>query len=65
VLTRDWSSVSGEAARSLLNAARTLRNRVVIADGVISVYKEDGTTVAYTLTATTDGAATPIVGITP
>lgn len=65
VLKRDWTSVSGEAARSLLNAARTLRNRVVISSGVITVYKEDGATVAFTMPVTTDANAEPIIAVTP
>jgi hypothetical protein len=65
LLKRDWTSVTGEAGRSLLNAARVLRNKVVIAGGTITVYKEDGTTVAFTMTAATDAAADPIVSQTP
>jgi hypothetical protein len=65
LLKRDWTSVTGEAARSLLNAARVLRNKVVISGGTITVYKEDGTTTAFTMTAATDAAADPIVSQTP
>jgi len=65
LLAFDFSTVTGEAARSLLNAARTLRNKVVIAAGVITVYKEDGVTVAFTETVTTDSSALPITGVTP
>jgi hypothetical protein len=48
VLGRDLSAVVGASARSLLAAARALRNRVVIAGGTITVYAEDDTTVAWT-----------------
>ena len=65
LLRRDFSAVTGEAARSLLNAARILRNKVVIAGGVITVYKEDNVSIAFTETISTDSTAIPIVGVTP
>lgn len=65
ILTADFGTISGEAARSLINAARILRNRVDTNAGVITVYKEDGTTVAWTATVTGDSTADPIVTITP
>jgi len=68
ILTRNWSSVSGEAARSMLNALRTMRNKVEIVSGappVLKVYKEDDSTLAYQTTLTTDTSAVPIVSSTP
>lgn len=65
VLTRDWDSVTGEAARSMLNALRQLRNRVVISGSTLTVYEEDGTTVAWTGTVTTSDAAKAITEIAP
>jgi hypothetical protein len=47
ILKRDWTAVTGEASRSLLNAVRFLRNRWRVAAGTLSVYKEDDTTVAW------------------
>ena len=45
---RDLSTVSGEAARSFLNAIRLLRNKWAISTGTMTVYKEDDTTSAWT-----------------
>lgn len=59
LLKRDWTAVSGEAARSVLNALRKLRNKVTNNAGTLEVYKEDGTTQAYTQTVTTDAAQEP------
>lgn len=47
VLGRDLSAVSGPASRSLLNAARAMRNRVRVNAGTYQVYAEDDTTVAW------------------
>jgi hypothetical protein len=62
VLKRDWSLLTGEAAYSLLNAARMLRNVWNTPSGVLHVKKEDGTTDAWTRTLAVDPAAQPIVG---
>lgn len=64
ILKRDWTSVSGEAAYSLLNAARMLRNVWNTTSGVLSVKKEDGTTNAWQRTLAVDPTAQPIVGAT-
>lgn len=63
LLKRDWTAVSGEASRSVLNALRFLRNRfsTIVAPGNVTIYKEDDTTVAYTKDVETDAAAEPIV----
>jgi len=47
VLGRDLASVTGAASRSLLNAARSLRNRVRVNSGTLQVYQEDDATVAW------------------
>jgi hypothetical protein len=65
ILKRDMSAVTGEASRSLLNAARFLRNKWSIAAGILTVRKEDDTTTAWTAALTTDGAADPIVASDP
>lgn len=65
LLKRDMSAVSGEAARSPLNAFRALRNKVAVAAGTMTVRKEDDTTSAWTAVVTTDAAAVPIVTIDP
>jgi hypothetical protein len=65
LLTRDWTSVTGEAARSVLNALRFLRNKWTLPGGTLSVKEEDDTTEAWAGAATTDAAAVPIVGVDP
>ena len=64
-LTRDMSAVSGEAARSPLNALRVLRNKMSVAAGTLTVTKEDDTTSAWTASVTSDANAQPIIGIDP
>ena len=59
VLTLDWTTVTGEAIRSTLNALRKLRNKVSFASPTLTVYKEDGTTSAYTQTVTNDSDQEP------
>jgi mannose/fructose/N-acetylgalactosamine-specific phosphotransferase system component IIC len=63
LLKRDWTAVTGEAARSVLNALRFIRNKfsTTASPGSVTVYKEDDTTVAYTKSVTTDASADPIV----
>lgn len=63
LLKRDWNSVTGEAARSTLNALRFIRNKfsTTASPGNVVVYKEDDTTPAYSKSLTTDASAEPIV----
>lgn len=61
----DLSTITGEAARSLLNAVRFLRNKVSISSGTMTVTKEDDTTSAWTATLTTDNTAEPVVTVDP
>jgi hypothetical protein len=64
ILRRDWQAVSGESSASVLNALRLVRNRwEVTGDGTLRVYKEDGTTIAWTRQVAADAEALPIVGI--
>ena len=65
VLKRDWNSVTGEAARSLLNAARAIRNKHAWVGTTLNVYEEDDSTLAWSGTGTTDAAGLPITGIDP
>lgn len=62
VLKRDFTLLTGEAAYSLLNAVRMLRNVWNTAGSVLTVKKEDGTTTAWTRTLATDPTAQPITG---
>jgi hypothetical protein len=64
ILTRDWTAVSGEAAESLLNALRSMRNRWSIsAGGILTVYKEDGTSIAWQRNVTSAPNADSITGM--
>lgn len=65
ILTRDWTAVSGAAARSLLNAGRFLRNKWSVIAGVLTVTEEDDTTTAWTATVTSDASADPVIGSDP
>ena len=53
ILIRDWTAVTGEAARSTLNALRFLRNRWLITASALVVYEEDDATQAWTAGVTT------------
>lgn len=64
ILKRDWTAVTGEASRSLLNAARFLRNKWSIISGTLTVCKEDDTTTAWQGVVTTS-ATNPVDSIDP
>lgn len=57
LLKRDWSSVTGEAGRSVLNALRFLRNKWSVSGTTLTVTKEDDSTSAWTATLTTTAAS--------
>lgn len=61
ILKRDWTTVSGEAAYSMLNALRMLRNSWNTSTGSIVVMKEDGVGTAWSRPLVTDPAAEPII----
>ena len=65
IFKRDLSAVTGEAARSLLNAVRFLRNKWTISGGTLTVYKEDDSTSAWTSALTTNAAADPVTTSDP
>jgi hypothetical protein len=65
ILTRDMSAVTGEAARSPLNALRLLRNKWSVSAGTLTVYAEDDATPAWTAAIDSDAAANPIIGSDP
>lgn len=65
LLKRDWTSVTGEAARSVLNALRFLRNKWTLTSTTLSVKKEDDATEAWAGTVSTDASADPITGNDP
>lgn len=62
-LKYDMSLIAGEASRSPINALRFIRNKfsTTATPGVVTIYKEDDTTSAYTKSITTDSDANPIV----
>jgi hypothetical protein len=60
---RDYTAITGEAAKSNLNAMRKLLNDWNVSGGVLTVFKEDGVTVAYTQQVAVDALAKPIVGL--
>jgi hypothetical protein len=65
LLTRDWTAVTGEAARSVLNALRFLRNKVSISGTTLTVTTEDDATEAWTAEVTTAANADPITAVDP
>lgn len=64
-LSRDLSAVTAPNRYSLINAARGIVNKAVISGGNLTVYEEDGTTIAFTATIVTSASADPITSITP
>lgn len=65
LLKRDWSSVTGEAARSALNALRALRNKWSISGSTLTITKEDDTTTAFTSSLTTAAGTEAITASDP
>lgn len=65
LLKRDWTLVSGEAARSMLNALRFLRNFWTISGSTLTVKKEDDTTDAWTAALSTTQGANPVTQVDP
>lgn len=65
LLKRDWTQVTGEAARSALNALRALRNKVSVPSTTMTVFKEDDATAAWTSTVVTNAAADNITESDP
>jgi len=65
LLNRDFSAVSDTNSRTLLNAARFLRNKFNVSGTTLTVSKENDVDTAWTATISTDAAALPIVGSEP
>lgn len=63
-LTRDWTSVTGEANRSALNALRALRNKWSVSGATLTVTKENDTTTAWTAAVVTTGGD-PVSSVDP
>lgn len=64
MLKRDFTAVSGEANFSALNALRSLRF-ATNTGSVLNVYKENGSTLAWSAPITTDSLALPVTAVTP
>jgi hypothetical protein len=64
VLKRDWTAVTGEAGRSVLNALRLLRNKWAVSGNTLTVCEEDDATEAWTGTLTS-AASNPVTGVDP
>ncbi len=64
-LKRDMSAVTGEAARSPLNALRFLRNKWSIASDTLTVTKENDSTTAWTAALSTASTGNVITGSDP
>jgi hypothetical protein len=65
LLTRDWTQITGAAARSVLNALRFLRNKWSISGGTLTVTEEDDTATAWTAALTGTSGADPITAVDP
>lgn len=65
ILKRDWTAVTSEASRSILNALRILRNKWTISSGTMTIYKEDDSTPAWTASVTGTSGADPITTFDP
>jgi hypothetical protein len=65
LLKRDWTGLTGEADRSVLQALRALRNKVSRSGSTLTITKEDDATSAWTAALTTDADAEPITGVDP
>jgi hypothetical protein len=65
LLKRDMSAVTGESARSPLNALRAQRNKWAISGTTLTVYKEDDATSAWTSTLTATAGVNPITTSDP
>lgn len=65
LLNRDLSLVADTNDRTPLNALRSLRNKVADVAGVLTVYKEDDTTTAWTAATTRDANANLLTAVDP
>lgn len=65
LLARDMSLVAGAAGRSPLNAMRKSMNKVYLSPDrtLLTITKEDDSTVAFEQLVTADASADPIVGL--
>jgi hypothetical protein len=64
-LKRDWTTITSEASRSVLNALRFLRNKWSISGSTLTVTKEDDSSTAWTSILTTASSGDPVTGSDP
>ncbi len=62
-LKYDFTGITGEASRSVLNSLRFVRNGFTISGSTMTILKEDDSSAAYTRTLTSDAAADPVTGV--
>lgn len=66
ILTRDWASVTyNPSVHCVLTALQILRNKHIPLSGTLTVYKENGSDVSWTVTIGSDPDAEPIISFTP
>jgi hypothetical protein len=65
ILGYDWNDVAVVSDRSLLNAARFLRNRWKVSGSALSVFQEDDSTTAWTVALDTVTSAAPVIDFNP
>jgi len=65
LLKKDFTGITGEAARSVLNALRLLVNKRVVSGGTLTVFKEDDAATAWTGSVGTTAGADPVTEIDP
>jgi len=65
LLKKDFTGITGEAARSVLNALRLLVNKRVVVGGTLTVHKEDDIATAWTGAVGTTAGAEPVTEIDP
>ena len=64
ILNRNIATGSS-TGRTVKDVMKLLRNKVTVSATTLTVYEEDGTTIAWTAAVTSDSGAIPITGVTP
>jgi len=65
LLKKDFTGITGEATRSMLNALRLLVNKRTVSGGTLTVFKENDTDSAWTGSVGTTAGADPITEVNP
>jgi hypothetical protein len=64
-LSVDMSSMATAAARSPINALRSLRNRVTSSGSILTIFDESDASAVWTATLTINASAVPVVEVDP